>query len=89
LLGASPLPRRAPASTTTTTGRAAIMDEIPVKDVKRGEYVKRSKKAGAQVYIKGGFCRSTQKYNLTPVDDVFGNGIMVNGSTHVFVGFDY
>jgi hypothetical protein len=63
------------------------MQQITIKAVKQGEYIKR--KADAKtVYIKGTYDRSTKTYECTDTDDI-NKQIYIKADKPVFIGFTY
>lgn len=63
------------------------MKKAVLKDVKKGDFVKRTKTAAA-VYIKGGFDRSSGRYSLQDAEDM-NREIFLKGSAVVYIGFTY
>jgi hypothetical protein len=63
------------------------MQQITIKAVKQGEYIKR--KADAKtVYIKGTYDRSTKSFECTDTDDI-NKQIYIKADKPVFIGFTY
>jgi hypothetical protein len=63
------------------------MQQVTIKAVKQGEYIKR--KADAKtVYIKGTYDRSTKTYECTDTDDI-NKQIYIKADKPVFIGFTY
>lgn len=63
------------------------MEQIIIKSVKPGEYIKR--KADAQtVYIKGAYDRATKSFECTDTNDI-NRQIYIKANKPVFVGFTY
>lgn len=60
-------------------------DQLTIKDVKKGEYIK----IGKTIYIRGDYNRSYGKYEAIKTSDVWGNPRMVKGSTPVDIEFEY
>lgn len=58
-----------------------------VRDLPRGEYVKR-KQGAKKVYIRGDYDSGSKRYSLLDVEDI-GREIWVRGDTHVWAGFTY
>jgi hypothetical protein len=67
------------------------MQTKTVKDLKQGEYFRRirSGKPTNVTYTRGEYCRFDKKYECANHDDMWGNGILLKGSTVVAVGFTY
>ena len=60
----------------------------PIRDIKKGEFVK--KKADAKkVFIVGDYCRTEKKWELVSADDVYGGYQYLAGDKLVFAGFEY
>lgn len=63
------------------------MQKIQIKDVKKGDFVKR--KPGAEkVYRRGEYDREAKKYALGDWDDI-SREILLKGDTLVYIGFDF
>jgi hypothetical protein len=58
-----------------------------VENIKKGEYVKRSREA-QKTYIRGEYDRATKRYSLTDTSDHC-REIFVKSGTLLFVGFEY
>ena len=65
-----------------------IVTAIQLKDVKKGEYIKR-KPDSKKVHVKDDYCRQAGKYECLDTDDIWGNGILLKGTTIVWIGFTY
>ena len=63
------------------------MESAKLKDVKKGDFVKR-KIDSNKIFIRGDYCRFEKRYELIDVDDV-NRFVYLKGSTAVFIGFDY
>lgn len=63
------------------------MQAIKLKDVKKGEFIKRKPEA-KKVFIRGEYDRSYNKYRCDDWDDI-SRDIMLKGTTIVFIDFDY
>jgi len=63
------------------------MQNITLKSVKPGDYVKRKADAKS-IYVKGAYDRTTKSFCLVDVDDI-NRCIYLKGNTQVFVGFTY
>jgi len=63
------------------------MQAKKLKDVKRGEFIKRTPDTG-KVYTKGEYDRGFKKYRCDDHDDI-SRDILLNGNTTVYVGFTY
>lgn len=61
---------------------------IKLKDLKRGEYFKKTETA-KKVYIKEDYNRSTKKFDCVHEDDVWGTGFEFKGDKEVFINFEY
>ena len=64
------------------------METKQIKDLKSGEYFKR-KEESVKVYTRAEYCRESKKYQCDDHSDIWGNGLLLKGSTVVFVGFTY
>ena len=63
------------------------MEQISIKSVKPGEYIKR--KADAQtVYIKGAYDRASRSFSCVDADDI-NREIFIKADKPVFIGFTY
>jgi hypothetical protein len=63
------------------------MQQVNIKSVKQGEYIKR--KADAKtVYIKGDYDRASKSYECTDTEDI-NRQIYIKADKPVFVGFTY
>lgn len=63
------------------------MQNITIKSVKPGEYIKR--KADAKtVYIKGAYIRSLKGFECTDTEDI-NKTIVIKADKLVFIGFTY
>lgn len=63
------------------------MQQINIKSVKPGDYIKR--KVDAQtVYIKGAYDRATKSFECTDTNDI-NRQIYIKSDKSVFVGFTY
>lgn len=63
------------------------MKAIKLKDVKRGDYIKRKPDAN-KVFTKGEYDREFKKYRCDDQDDI-SRDILLRGNTTVYVGFTY
>lgn len=63
------------------------MQNITLKNVKPGDYVKRKADA-ATVYIKGAYDRTTKSFELKDVEDI-NRCVYVKADKIVFIGFTY
>ena len=63
------------------------MEAVKLKDVKRGDFVRRKPDA-KKTYIKGEYNRSFGKYSLEDFDDI-SREMFVKGSTTVYVSFTF
>tara|TARA_R100000951_G_scaffold23673_2_gene19911 strand:- start:2687 stop:2878 length:192 start_codon:yes stop_codon:yes gene_type:complete len=63
------------------------MKAIKLKDVKRGEFIKRKPDAN-KVFTKGEYDREFKKYRCDDQDDISRDSLL-GGSTTVYVGFTY
>jgi len=67
--------------------KEAGLQAVQLKDVKKGEYIKRKPDA-KKVFTKGEYCRFDKKYSCDDWEDI-SRCIMLKGSTIVYVGFDF
>lgn len=63
------------------------MQNITLKTVKPGDYVKRKSDSKA-VYIKGAYDRTTKSFELIDTDDI-NRVVYVKSDKIVFIGFTY
>jgi hypothetical protein len=63
------------------------MQNITLKNVKPGDYVKRKSDA-VKVYIKGDYDRTTKSFELVDVEDI-NRVIYIKANKPVYVGFTY
>jgi hypothetical protein len=63
------------------------MQNITLKSVKPGDYVKRKADA-VKVYIKGDYDRTTKSFELKDVEDI-NRVIYIKATKPVYVGFTY
>ena len=63
------------------------MQNITLKSVKPGDYVKRKADSKA-VYIKGAYDRTTKSFELKDVEDI-NRCVYVKSDKIVFIGFTY
>lgn len=63
------------------------MQNITLKSVKPGDYVKRKSDSKA-VYIKGAYDRTTKSFELIDTDDI-NRVVYVKSDKIVFIGFTY
>lgn len=63
------------------------MEQIKLKDVKKGEYFKRKMDA-KKVFIRGDYVREDKKYECQDFEDI-NHFVYLKGDTLVFVGFDF
>jgi hypothetical protein len=63
------------------------MQNITLKSVKPGDYVKRKADAN-KVYIKGTYDRTTKSFELKDVEDI-NRCVYVKADKIVFIGFTY
>lgn len=64
------------------------MQQTTIANIKAGEYFKRKPDAKT-VYIRDAYCRESRKYQCVNTNDVWGNGLLLKGTTPVYVGFTY
>ena len=67
------------------------MQNVPVRDIKAGTYVKRISKDGTpqnKVYIRGEYSRSTRRYELIDAEDI-NRAVYVKPDSLVHIGFTY
>ena len=67
--------------------KEAGLQAVQLKDVKKGEYIKRKPDA-KKVFTKGEYCRFDKKYSCDDWEDI-SRCIMLKGSTIVYIGFDF
>jgi len=63
------------------------MQNIIIKNVKPGDYVKRKADSKA-VYIKGAYDRTTKSFELVDVEDI-NRIVYIKANKPVYVGFTY
>ena len=63
------------------------MQNVTIKSVKPGEYIKRKADSKA-VYVKGEYCRTSKAFECYDADDI-NKTIMIKSDKIVFVGFTY
>jgi hypothetical protein len=63
------------------------MQNVTIKAVKQGEYIKRKVDAKA-VYIRGEYCKASKAYSCIDASDI-NKEILIKGDKLVFVGFTY
>lgn len=63
------------------------MRQVKLKDVKRGEFIKRKADAN-KVYTRDEYDRSAKRYSCSDWDDISRN-ILLKGDTLVWVDFDF
>lgn len=63
------------------------MEKVLLKNVKKGEFIKRKEDA-KQVYIKGDYDRSSKSYSCIDFDDI-NHEIFIKADKPVFVGFTF
>lgn len=63
------------------------MQNVTIKTVKSGDYIKRKADSKA-VYIKGGYCRALKAYSCIDINDI-NKEIFIKGDKIVFIGFTY
>lgn len=63
------------------------MQNVTIKNVKPGDYIKRKADAKA-VYVKGEYCRTSKAFECYDADDI-NKTIMIKSDKLVFVGFTY
>lgn len=63
------------------------MQAMKLKDVKRGEFIKRKPDAN-KTFTKGEYDREFKKYRCDDQDDI-SRDILLGGNTIVYVGFTY
>jgi hypothetical protein len=63
------------------------IQQIPLKDVPRGEFLRRKLDA-KKTYTRGEYDRSYKRYRCDDWDDI-SRDIMLKGSQLVWVGFDF
>lgn len=59
-----------------------------IKQVKKGEYIKLRNSESAPVWIRGEYCKTEKKYELTCFDDI-NKTIYRKGDSFVFIGFTF
>jgi len=64
-----------------------LMQNVTIKQVQNGEYIKRTATAKA-VYIKGAYCRFSKAYECTDTQDM-SRVIYIKPTKLVIVGFTY
>lgn len=64
------------------------MESKLLKDLKVGEFFMRKPDA-LGVFIRSEYQRDSKKYQCDSCADVWGNGLLLKGSTVVYVGFTY
>jgi hypothetical protein len=70
-----------------TSSKETIMQNITIKNVKPGDYIKRKADAKS-VYIKGAYIKSLKGFECTDADDI-NKTIVIKSDKTVFVGFTY
>lgn len=68
------------------------MKEVMLKHVRKGEWFTRKPieyPNEHQVYIRGDYDRESKKYECTHWDDCLSNGVMLKGTTIVYVDFTF
>ena len=63
------------------------IQQMPLKDVPRGEFVRRKLDA-KKTYMRGDYDRSSRTYSLDDWDDI-SRAIYLKGSALVWVGFEF
>jgi len=63
------------------------MQAIQLKDVKSGDFIKRKPDA-KKVFTKGDYDRAEKKYWCDDWDDI-SRGLLLKGTTVVYIGFDF
>jgi hypothetical protein len=63
------------------------MQNITIKNVKPGDYVKRKADA-VKVYIKGAYDKTTKSFELQDVEDI-NRFVYIKADKTVFIGFTY
>ena len=63
------------------------MEEKMIKDLKKGEFLKRKADAN-RVYIRGDYDRSSKSYSCIAYDDI-NQEIFIKANKKVFVGFTF
>ena len=63
------------------------MEEKMIKELKKGEFLKRKADAN-RVYIKGDYDRSSKSYSCIAYDDI-NQEIFIKANKKVFVGFTF
>lgn len=64
------------------------MESKQLKELKLGEFFKRKPDASG-VFIRSEYQRDSKRYQCDSCADIWGNGLLLKGSTVVFIGFDY
>lgn len=65
-----------------------IMQAATIRELKAGEFFKRKPDAN-KVYTRAEYCRDAKKYQCDDHSDIWGNGLLLKGSTIVYIGFTY
>ena len=68
------------------------MKTATIRELKVGECFRRVKADGSEghrVFVRGEHNRSSSRYVCNSVDDIWGNGLGLKGSTVVSIGFTY
>lgn len=63
------------------------MEEKTIKEVKKGEFIKRKPDA-TRVYIKGDYDRASKSFSCIAYDDI-NQEIFIKANKKVFVGFTF
>jgi len=69
----------------------AAVETVTLKSIGNGGYFKRIRNGQPTeaIYVRGEYNRSTKRYQVNNVDDVWGSGIELKATTKVFVTFEY
>ena len=70
-----------------TSLKETIMQNVTIKTVKPGDYIKR-KADSKTVYIKGDYIRSLKGFECTDTSDI-NKSIVIKSDKLVFIGFTY
>ena len=65
-----------------------IMQLVTLKQARKGEYIKLKPTESAPVWIRGDYCRSTNKYEIFKAEDC-NHVAMKKAASLVYIGFTY
>ena len=65
------------------------MKQVELKEVKKGDFVRLSDKPNAKTYIREEYDRETKRYCVVDCNDIWGTGRQLQGTTKVFIDFEY